>query len=258
MLKSTFIILATSYFAWHLERFETSVIYPFDNTYETPASAGEPRLRETRFVTTDGEELILWRSAPRDGRPTILYFPGNAGGLRDRVERFSHLIDRGYGVTALGYRGSSGSTGRPNEMALVEDAIAVSTREVARPLVLYGESLGTAVAIKLAGRGVGDAVVLEAPFTSVVELIERQHPTEDLDHLVTQRWESLDGAAAVRQRLLVIHGSDDHLVPVQMGRAIFAVAGSVNKRFLEIDGGSHNDLWSGETLAVLYDFLENR
>lgn len=257
MLKTMLIILATSYFAWHFERFETSVIYPFDDAYETPAGAGEPRLHETRFVTTDGEELILWRSAPKAGRPMILYFPGNAGGLKDRVERFSRLIDRGYGVTALAYRGSSGSTGRPDEMALIGDALAVSINETARPLVLYGESLGTAVAIKLASRGVGDAVVLEAPFTSIVALIEQQHPSEDVDHLITQRWESLEHAASVRQRLLVIHGSEDSLVPVHMGRAIFHGAGSTDKTFLEVDGGRHSDLWSTEMLATLYNFLED-
>ena len=111
MLKAAVLIAATSYFAWYLERFELAMVYPFDDTYATPEEAGEARLQEARFNTSDGEELILWQAAAAEARPTLLYFPGNAGGLKDRADRFSELIDRGYGVVALAYRGSSGSSG---------------------------------------------------------------------------------------------------------------------------------------------------
>lgn len=257
MLKSMLLILTTSYFAWYMERFETSMIYPFDASLSSPAVAGEDRLTDTRHATSDGEQLVVWRAEAEPGKPTVLYLPGNSGSLKDRAERFSELINQGYGVTAVGYRGSSGSTGQPEELALTDDAIAIAQGERGRPLILYGESLGTAIAIKLAGRGIGDAVVLEAPFTSISDLVASQYPDEDLERLLTQRWESLDRVTAMRQPLLVIHGDSDLLVPLHMGRTIFEEAGSTRKKLWVVPGRGHNGLWTTETQAVLYDFLES-
>lgn len=87
---------------------------------------------------------------------------------------FGDLLDRGYGLTALAYRGSSGSSGQPNENLLILDAKALALMEKDRPLILYGESLGTAVAIELAAAGIGDALVLEAPFTTLSQLVASQ------------------------------------------------------------------------------------
>ena len=258
MLNSTLLILATSYFAWYMERFEIAMIYPFDATYTTPEVAGEPRLSEMRVTTADGEELIVWRSEAKPDKPTLVYFPGNAGSLRDRAERFGRLLDRGYGITALAYRGSGGSSGRPEEMLLTDDAIALVRSETGRPVILYGESLGTAVAIKLASNGLGDALVLEAPFTSISELVESQYPHETVEHLITQRWDSLRQIPSVRQPLLVIHGTDDRVVPISMGRKIFAGAGSKNKRFIEVSERGHGSLWTTETQQALFDFLDTR
>ena len=255
MLKATLLFLSTSYFAWYMEHFELSMIYPFDASYATPEVAGEPRLAEMRIATGDGEELIVWRAEAQKGKPTLVYFPGNAGGLKDRADRFSRLIDAGYGVTALAYRGSSGSSGRPEELLLIEDASNIATAESGRPLIFYGESLGTAVAIKLAAEGLGDALVLEAPFTSIKELVKNQYPDESLDHLITQRWESLDLMPTVQQPLLVIHGADDRIVPVLMGHKIFNQAGSTSKTFIEVAGRGHNGLWTLEAQDALFEFL---
>lgn len=256
MLKATLLFLSTSYFAWYMERYETSMVYPFDASYATPESAGESRLTELRIDTDDGEQLIVWRAPAEPGKPTLVYFPGNAGGLKDRAERFTRLIDGGYGVTALAYRGSSGSSGKPDEPLLLGDALALVAAETGAPKVLYGESLGTAIAIRLAASGLGDALVLEAPFTSVAELVQTQFPGERLDHLITQRWESLRTVSRVRQPLLVIHGADDKLVPIAMGRRIFDSAGSSSKRFLEVGGRGHNGLWDGEESGALFEFLD--
>ncbi len=71
MLKAAVLIAATSYFAWYLEKFEMDMVYPFDATYASPTEAGEARLRETRFATADGEELILWQSTAAEAQPTL-------------------------------------------------------------------------------------------------------------------------------------------------------------------------------------------
>ena len=256
MLNALFTILSTSYFAWYLENFEHAAVYPFDATYATPAEAGAPGLTEGRTTTDDGTTLVVWRHEADAGKPTVLYFKGNAGGLKDRVERFQRLTSEGFGLVAPAYRGSSGSTGAPEERNLVDDARQMAA-SVAGPLVLYGESLGAAVAIQLAAGGTGDALVLEAPFTSLVDLVAAQYPTEDLARLITQRWDSLSKVSDVRQPLLVIHGEDDRLVPVEMGERIFKRAGSARKTLLTVPDQGHAGTWTGDTLTALFEFLND-
>ena len=255
MLATLVSLVATSYAAWYIERYETMAVYPFDSTYATPDASGEPRMQETWVQAADGARLLVWRAAPETGKPTILYLMGNAGGLKERSDRFRRLLDRGFGVVAPAYRGSSGSTGRPEENVLVADALTLARAETG-PLVLYGESLGAAVAIRIAAEGLGQRLVLEAPFTSVTDLLQAQYPGEDLAHLVTQKWDSLAAVPRVTLPLLVVHGDRDRLVPFEMGRRIHDRAGSRVKRLLKVRGAGHSGLWTVETQVALFDFLD--
>lgn len=254
MLTSLVAILSTSYVAWYLQQHELAAVYPFDATYATPADAGAPKLVETAFDTKDGARLIVWRAAASAGRPTIVYFPGNSGALKDRADRFQRFVDAGFGLVAPAYRGSSGSTGTPEELLLVADAVAIA-QDVAGTTVLYGESLGAAVAIRLAADGIGDAVVLEAPFTSLVDLVAAQFPMEDLGDSLTQRWDSLASVGSVDQPLLVIHGEADQVVPFAMGQSIFDAAGSPDKLFVSVQGHGHSALWTSLVEGELFGFL---
>lgn len=256
MLKSAILILGTSYVAWFMEQFELKAIYPFDATYATPEAAGVPQLTETRHATSDGAQLVMWVSTPKANRPTVLYFSGNSGTLKDRADRFRQFTDRGYGLVAPAYRGSSGSDGKPDEALLLEDARAIASALSGGNLVLYGESLGAAVAIRLASEGTGDALVLEAPFTSLPDLVSAQYPAEDLDHLITQRWNSLRAASGVSQPLLVIHGENDRLVPLEMGQRIFRAAGSKHKKFLTVSSHGHQGLWTADVQSALFRFVD--
>ncbi len=254
MMTSLFPLLATSYIVWYLEQHELAAVYPFDDSYATPIEAGAPGLQETAFATKDGERLIVWRAEPQGNLPTIFYLPGNAGNLTDRAPRFNSLIEAGYGVVALAYRGSSGSTGKPDEEVLVADARALA-HGLKGTVILYGESLGAAVAIRLAVERIGHGLVLEAPFTSLPELVSAQFPTEDLRGTITQRWNSLAAVGDVEQPLLVIHGDADRIVPFAMGRAVFEAAGSQDKTFLQVRGSGHKSLWTEDVLADLFSFL---
>ena len=250
-----FIALSTSFFAWFISTQESRFIYPFDATETAPKVAGENRLSVRSFTTHDKETLVIWTKAAKPGKPMIFYLPGNAGTLASRVGRFRAFLDRGYGVTALAYRGSSGSTGAPSETDITQDAFDVVEDLADAPLILYGESLGSAVAIKLAAKGYGQALVLEAPFASISQLIKHQYEGENLSQYLTQFWDSQSRIDQVKQPLMILHGAEDRLVPVAQGRALFKAAASSEKQFVEVKTAGHTDVWTKKAQSALYRFL---
>ncbi len=263
MLPALVIALTTSYVAWFIERNEAQVLYPFDDTYTSVTETGEARLSETRFETADGESLVVWTAPPRPGHPTVVYFKGNAGTLADRTERFSALLDEGLGLVAFAYRGSSGSSGRPSEEALTRDArdIAAAAASLAGgpdgPLVLYGESLGCALAVKAATAGIGDAVILQSPFASIRDLARAQYPDEDVAHLFTQTWDTRSAIRDMKQPLLILHGTADRLVPIAQGEELLARAGSSRKTLHALAGQGHSGLWTPEARAAILLFVKS-
>src|SRR6202040_828028 len=132
-----------------------------------PAAAGLPEAEEVRLDASDGERVIVWHIPPRGEKPVVLYFHGNGGSLRFRVDRFRALAADGTGLIALSYRGYGGSSGRPTEKGLIGDALTASAFAAggypASRLALWGESLGTGVAVALAAQKPVGRIVLESP-----------------------------------------------------------------------------------------------
>ncbi|MEJ2433281.1 MAG: alpha/beta hydrolase, partial [Pseudolabrys sp.] len=112
--------------------FQRKMMYFPDSRRHPPASVGLPQAEEVQLQTSDGEKLIAWHVPSRDGKPVVLYFQGNGGGLDLRVGRFHWLIDDGTGLIALNYRGYGGSTGFPSEPGLILDAVAAYALAAAR------------------------------------------------------------------------------------------------------------------------------
>ena len=139
-----------------------------------PAAAGLPQVEEVVLDTADGERVIVWHLPPRGEKPVILYFHGNGASLRWRADRFRALAADGSGVVALSYRGYGGSSGRPSEAGLMNDAQAayafVAARYPVERIVLWGESLGGALAVALAAQKPIGRLVLESPFTSAADI----------------------------------------------------------------------------------------
>lgn len=256
MVESLAILLTTSYIAWFFQHHETQALYPFDRAYAAPP---DPRIAETRLTTQDGESLVVWTAPPDPGHPVVFYLLGNAGSLSDRTDRFEDLLDEGFGLIAHGYRGSSGSTGNPDEASLTRDARLVATKAEAfdAALVLYGESLGAAVAIKLAQEGIGSRLALEAPFTTLPDLVDTQFPTENLGTTISEHWDNATRIRTVNQPLMILHGARDRLVPQDMGRTLYANAASADKRFIDVLGAGHGALWRDGTRQTILDFIEN-
>lgn len=244
---------------------ERAMIYPFDDTRVAPANADLPDMREIKRAG-----LVVWEATAAPGEPVIFYLHGNAGNLANRAGRFSRFMARGYGVIAPAYPGSSGSAGSPSQKAITK-AVRDIWRELPDRLgrdarvVIYGESLGTGVAMQLLASVVTDGekglspvgVILEAPFTSIRDVAAALYPGIDplLEHL-TQEWNSMAWAAKLTMPLLVVHGQNDRMIPPKQGRALFKAARSEDKRFLEVAGAGHTDLWRSDTLPAFWAFID--
>jgi len=250
------------------DRFEAQAVYPFDTTRQSPADAGVPKLQE-RLYEANGQSLIIWTARPQVGQPTILYFHGNAGNLANRAGRFQLFLNRGYGLIAPAYRGSSGSSGRPTEQALTLDARHIYNHldQIIPSLtpantVIYGESLGTGVALKLLASTDTEqpaAVILEAPYTSLPAVVRHLYPQlKPLTPKMKNIWNSLENITRLTAPLLILHGTDDSLIPIQQGRQVFTAAPSQIKHFVAVKGAGHSNTWRADTLPKLWHFIDQK
>jgi pimeloyl-ACP methyl ester carboxylesterase len=158
---------------------QRSLMYFPDTAHVTPEQAGLSHVEEVPLTTADGAHITVWHAAPVEGKPVILYFHGNGGALHYRVARFQKLIEDGIGLVALEYRGYGGNSGSPSEAGLIADAEAAYGFAAARystsQIVVWGESLGTGVAVALASEKPVGRVILEAPFTSAAAVAKKQY-----------------------------------------------------------------------------------
>jgi len=224
---------------------QRSLMYFPERLRTPPAAAGLPEAHEVALDTKDGETVIVWHVPPRGEKPVVLYCHGNGGALRYRVARFRPLIANGNGLVALSYRGYGGSTGSPTEAGLVADAEAAyafaAARYPAERIVLWGESLGSGVAVALAaGHRVG-RIVLEAPFTSAADVGARVFWFLPVRLLMKDQFRSDLRIARVTAPLLFLHGARDWVVPIALGERLYALANEP-KRFVRFSDGGHEDL----------------
>ena len=224
--------------------FQRRLLYFPDPKRTAPAQAGLPQAHELHLESIDGEQLVAWHVPPSGERPVMLYLHGNAGALNLRAGRFEWLIAEGDGLVALSYRGFGGSSGRPSEQGLINDALAAYDfairRYPARRIVLWGESLGTAVAIALAAQREVGGVILDAPFTSIADVGAAAYPFVPVRRLIKDAFRSDLRIAKVRAPLLVLHGERDAIVPIRFGERLFALANEPKRMVRFLEGGHIN------------------
>jgi pimeloyl-ACP methyl ester carboxylesterase len=237
---------------------QRSLMYFPETVHTTPAQAGLPEAEEVPLIAADGVRISAWHVAPKDNKPVILYFHGNGGALRYRVERFKILIGDGIGLVALEYRGYGGNPGSPTERGLIADAEAAyafaAAHYPALQIVPWGESLGTGVAVELAAEKPVGRVILEAPFTSAAAVAALHYWYLPVRLLMKDQFRSDARIAKVKAPLLILHGLQDHTVPYAMGERLFALANQPKHivRFLD---GSHENLDATGALHAVGRFL---
>ena len=230
-----------------------------------PVEAVLPGAEEVAFDTEDGLRLAGWFVPPRgaDRRTAVLVFNGNAGNRSYRAPLGDALAAHGFAVMLLDYRGYGGNPGQPTEAGLRIDALAALAYLEARmedaPIVYFGESLGTGVAVELALERPPAALILRSPFTSLTDIGRMHYPFLPVGLLLTDRFPSLDRIGAIECPLLVIAGERDRIVSASFSRRLFDAAPQP-KRLLMIPGVGHNDdeLLAGDTMIrEIVDFLED-
>ncbi len=237
---------------------QRGIMYFPDTTRRPPASVGLPQAEEVELKTSDGERLVAWHVAPRAGKPIVLYFQGNGGGLDLRAHRFAALVSDGLGLLAMNYRGYGGSSGRPSEEGLLRDAAAAHDFAAARygadRIVLWGESLGTGVAVALAAERPVARVLLESPFTSAAAIAASVYWFVPVRVLMHDQFHSDRRIANVTAPVLVLHGERDTVVPIRFGEQLYALV-RAPKQFVRLPAAGHNDHDAHGALEAVRPFL---
>lgn len=215
-----------------------------DPMFHAAADLNLPGYRDVVIQTGDGERLVALYRPADPGRATILYFHGNAGSMPQLSRRLRALAREGLGVLVPAYRGYGGSTGSPTEEGLAEDARAafdwLAKADPSATVVVYGESLGSGVSVRLATERTFAAIVLDAPFTSITDVAADRFPLIPVRWLLKDRFESDARIAGLVRPVLIVHGDADPIVPFRLGERLFALAREP-KRFVRIPGGGHVD-----------------
>lgn len=240
---------------------QRALMYFPERVRTAPADAGFPHAQETVLTAGDGTRLIVWQVAPKENKPVFLYFHGNGGSLRYRVPRFENLIADGSGLVALSYRGYGGSGGSPSEEGLLADAdTAYAFARAQYPeakLVVWGESLGSGVAVALAARSKVDAVILEAPYTSAADIAFSAYPFLPVGLLMKDQFRSDARIGKITAPILVMHGMRDNIIPIAYGRRLYELAPEP-KQFVQLPLGEHENLDAHGAQAAVREFLGAR
>lgn len=216
-------------------------------------------------VPSAGVDVVVWTHDAGPDRPVIVYFHGNAGVLGHRAARFRWMIDSGWGVVGIGLRGGSGTGGSPTEATLAVDARAVYDALpdlLARPVagetvVLYGESLGSGVAVTLATEREVGGVILETPYAAIDDLAQEKFPFFPIKALgaVRDPFRSVDRIAEIDAPVLMMAGTRDFVIPLHHSQRLFDAAAHP-KWYRWFDGGMHHDLWRRGATDAIAEFME--
>lgn len=209
------------------------------------ARSGLP-LEDLHFAAADGTRLHGWMIPATPEAPVLLWCHGNAGNIIDRLDVLKPFAQRGISSLIFDYRGYGQSEGRPTERGLYQDALAAYALLRSRGIpperiVLYGQSLGAAVCSELALQRPAAGLILETPFTSIPDMARRYYGPLPAHLLLAARYDVLSRMPRIKVPLLVIHGDQDSIVPMAMGRRVFEAAPEP-KTWLRVPSADHNDL----------------
>ena len=212
--------------------FQGSLLYhPSIDSYVKDQVSREPtEIEKIKITTKDKIDLIGWfYNQDLEKFKTILFFHGNAGSLENRTYKLNHFKDLNLNFLIIAWRGFNENKGKPNEIGLYEDAeSAIRWLKMKgideKNIILYGESLGTGVAVEIAQNKNYAGIILESPFTSMVNMGKKYYPFFPVRFLLKDKFESYKKITNISVPVLVMHGKVDKIVPFHMGEKIYQLA----------------------------------
>ena len=211
--------------------------------------------------TSDGLILkSLYKKSEENINKTILVFHGNAGHIGHRVKKFKPFIEKGYGLLLLEYRGYGENKGKPSKLGLYKDGEAainylINQKIKTKNIVVYGESLGTAIATKLSTNYSFNMTILEAPFTSVADVAQKRYWIFPAKYLVLDDFDILGIIKKIKSPLLILHGYKDYVINIMFGKKIFEAAPNP-KKALFIQNAGHNNLFEFNLVNKILNYLK--
>ncbi len=241
--------------------FQRNLLYhPGENNY-----FGDQLLvsvEKVKIKTKDNIELLSWyHSKNNNDYKTILFLHGNAGTLENRIHKINHFRDMNINFLLVAWRGFSGNKGKPTEQNLYEDArSAVKWLESKgikeNNIIIYGESLGTGIATEIAQNKNFAGVILESPFTSMIEAAKNKYPYLPVKFLLKDKYESNKKIKNIQSPILIMHGKVDNIVPFYMGKKMYELANNPKySYFSEYD--DHMMEYNEKLLNVLKKFIQS-
>jgi fermentation-respiration switch protein FrsA (DUF1100 family) len=226
---------------------QRKIMFIPDRASLNPEAFGIPRLTKQRLVTSDNVSITAWYKQAENNKPTVLYFHGNAFhlGAEYRLSRFNHIINEGYGLLAISYRGYGDSDGNPSEQGLYEDGRAgfafLQEQSISHDrVIILGESMGSGVATHMAVEHKVGAVILDSPYTSTVDVGAADYWWLPVHLLLLDKFESWKKIGRVTSPITIIHGDADDTIPVSHGERLFSLANEPKKLTI-LKGVSHVD-----------------
>lgn len=267
MIESVLGVLAAAYggLALGLFIFQSNLVFYPEIDREVTATPALARLQyeDLHLKTSDGIDLHGWYVPATEPRGAVLFLHGNAGNISHRIDSVEMFHRLGYSTLIFDYRGYGKSGGKPTEQGTYLDAEAAwrylteRQKVPACRIVLFGESIGGAVAAWLAVREKPAALIISSGFTSVPDLGQQLYPYFPIRLLARIRYDTRESLRSVNAPVLIAHSPEDDIIPYEHGRALYAAANQP-KQFLDLAGG-HNDgfIFMRESwVKVMNDFLD--
>lgn len=249
MLWAVVLVGVLGLFLGGLWFFQRSMIFFPDASSPGAVESVLPGGEEVHLSTSDGLELAAWHvAAPDSDQETVLVAPGNAGNRAARVPLARMLVDAGFGVLLLDYRGYGGNPGSPTEAGLARDVRAAHHYLTAEAdvgpedLIYFGESVGAAVVTELAAEHSPAALVLRSPFTSLAE-VGRAAYRVPVGWLLRDEFPVEERVGEAGAPVAVIYGDSDTIVPAEQSRAVAQASRRADQETVEISvsEADHND-----------------
>jgi len=209
--------------------FQRNLLYhPNENNYSGDKLKVD--IEEVQIKTSDNINLLGWFHKKNLNKfKTIVYFHGNAGRLENRIHKLNHFKDMNINFLIISWRGFSGNSGNPSEQGLYKDGKSAidwlkNMGLEDKDIILYGESLGTGIATEIAQNKKFAGLILETPFTSMIDAAKNFYPYIPIGFLLKDRYENDKKIKNINIPLLVMHGEKDQIIPFKMGKKIYEIA----------------------------------